>query len=307
MTEQRWISVGVDGSDGSQAAARWAAHEAQRIGAAVRLVHVFTDYMAMPSFYAGAYPTRMIEGQVGAARIVQSAAEALTPILDGRRVEQVVLRGDLRTGLLRAAADSDLLVLGDAPHPAHRHLITGSIIGPIAAHSSTPVAVVAANAELGRRRGVVIAGVKSLAHSQAMIREAFELAAARAARLVLVHAWEASSSDLDAVIDDADLPDWAERASAALQRAAHEVSREFPGVQSEVWLIEGPPASVLVEASSEADLVAMTRGGHRFPFDHLGETSRAVLGAARCPALVLPGAVEAAPTAVATAGVRRAR
>jgi nucleotide-binding universal stress UspA family protein len=144
MTKQRWIAVGIDGSEGSRAAAQWAALEARRTGAGVRLVHIFDDHVPMAGFYAAVYPAGSVEGHVLAARTVRRAKHAVQHILDDDHIEQVVLRGDRRAGLLRAAADADLMVLGDVAHPAHHHLITGSIIGPIAAHSPTPVVVVPA-------------------------------------------------------------------------------------------------------------------------------------------------------------------
>lgn len=291
MTKQGWIAVGVDGSDGSMAAAQWAAREARRVGAGLRLVHVFSANVPMAGVYAAVFPHGSVEGRKLAERMLRKAAQAVQPILDGDRVEQVVLRGDRRAGLLRAAADADLMVLGDVPHPAHHRVITGSITGPVAAHSPTPVVVVPTGCEVDVGRGVVVAGVKFFASSRDLIRQAFEVAAGRAARLVLVHAWDYSPYE-GLMIDRVDLNEWEARSAKELGQVVDEVSRDFPAVEAEVRFDQGQPARVLAEASAEADLLAITRRLQGLPFGHLGATGRAVLREVRCPAVVLPPAVE---------------
>jgi nucleotide-binding universal stress UspA family protein len=187
------------------------------------------------------------------------------------------------------------MVLGDVAHPAHHRLITGSVIGPIAAHSPTPVVVVPANCAAEPRRDVVVAGVKSVAVSRGLVRQAFEVAAGRGARLVLLHAWQYSAPAEDLAGEQDDLAAWEERSAKELRQVVDEVARDFPGVEAEVRLVRGQPAKVLVDASADADLLAITRRPHGFPFGHLGGTGRAVLRETRCPAIVLPPSVRAVP------------
>jgi nucleotide-binding universal stress UspA family protein len=98
MTKQSWIAVGVDGSDNSLAAVQWAAHEARRVGAGLRLVHVFSEYYPMAGFYSAVRPGGSVESHVVATRMLNRAARDVKPILDDGDVEQVVLRADRRAG-----------------------------------------------------------------------------------------------------------------------------------------------------------------------------------------------------------------
>lgn len=298
VVEQNWITVGVDGSDGGRAAARWAAHEARRTGAGLRLVHVFTDYVPMAAFSAPAYPFGSVEGRALAARVVREAAHTVKPIIEGHRIEQLVLRGSRRAGLLQAAAEADLMVLGDEPHPAHHRLITGSVIAPVVAHSPTPVVIVPANHRAEQGHEVVVAGVKAFAISPRLVRQALELAADRAAHLVLIHAWEYSGSEKDLAIEHVDLKGWEESAAKELRQVVDEVARDFPSVETEIRVVYGQPARVLAEASASAGLLAIARRPYGLPFGHLGSTGRAVLREARCPVIVLPPSVDQSPWTV---------
>jgi len=292
MTEHGWITVGIDGTGGSDAATQWAAHEADRVGAGLRLVHVFDDYIPMAGFYAAVYPRGSIEGRHVAETLVRDAARQVEAILPEERVQPLVLRGDRRAGLLRAAAGSDLLVLGDEAHPARNRLLTGSIIDSLAAHSSVPVVIVPADCAALPSRGVVVAGVKFFATSRDLVRQAFELAADRGARLVVLHAWEYSAPYDDLVFAQVDLAGWEERSTKELRQVVDDAARDFPNVDTEVRFVRGQPAQVLADSSAEADLLAITRRLHGFPLGHLGGTGRTALRETRCPAVVLPPAVE---------------
>lgn len=292
MTERGWITVGIDGTEGSDAAALWAAREADRVGAGLRLVHVFDDYIPMAGFYAAVYPRGSVEGRHVAEKLVRDAARRIETILPGDRVQPLVLRGDRRAGLLRAAADSDLLVLGDEPHPARQRLLTGSIIDSLAAHSSAPVVVVPAGCAGLPSRSVVVAGVKFFTASRELVRQAFELAADRGARLIVLHAWEYSAPYDDLVFAQVDLAGWEERSARDLRQVVDDVARDFTNVDTEVRFVRGQPARVLADASAEADLLAITRRLHGFPLGHLGGTGRTALRETQCPAVVLPPAVE---------------
>lgn len=300
MSEHGWITVGIDGTAGSDAAVLWAAREADRVGARLRLVHVFDDYVPMAGFYAAAYPRGSVEGRQVAEKLVRDASRSVAAILPEDRREPVVLRGDRRAGLLRAAADSDLMVLGDEPHPARGRMLTGSIIGGVAAHSSAPVVVVPADCADTPARGVVVVGVKFFAASRELVRQAFEVAADRSARLVVLHAWEYSAPYDNMVFSHLDLVGWEERSAKELRQVVDDTARDFSHVQSEVRFVRGQPAQVLTDASAEADLLAIARRPHGFPLGHFGSTGRATLRETRCPAIVLPPAVETVP--IATTG-----
>lgn len=292
MTLHDCITVGVDGSDGSAAATRWAAREAALLGLRLRIVHMFIDYVPMLGANAAVYPDGSAESDRVAERIVQAAAREAELLLAPEHIDTVVVRGNRRLGLLQAAADAHLLVLGDEAHPQHHRLPTGSIIAPIATHSPSPVAVVPAGWLLDPARTTVVVGAKSGDSSLGLIRHAMRIAADRAARLVVLHAWEYADG-IDALFESYDeLPDWEERIRTDLTELVADASPPFSGLDVEVRMVHGQPASVLTDASATAQLLVIGRRAHGRSFGHLGGTGRAVLRESRCPAMVLPARVE---------------
>jgi nucleotide-binding universal stress UspA family protein len=91
--------------------------------------------------------------------------------------------------------------------------------------------------------------------------------------------------------DAAQLGGW-HREGVPVAPAQLATALEEPGVETEVRLVHGQPARVVVEASSEADLLVITRRPHLLPYGHLGGTGRAILRETRCPTVVLPPAAE---------------
>lgn len=292
MTHRDWIAVGVDGSEGSKAATRWAAREAGSLGLKLFLAHAYSPHHAMGSFHTAAYPLTPIENRLLPQNVLAAAAREAEKILPPDRVDASALRADARSALLQVASESRMLVLGDERHPALSRLVTGSIIAPVAAHSPVPVVAVPANWQDSPAHGVLIVAVKDRDSSSALVRHAFQMAAAHNARLRLVHAWEFLAQYDNAIAAHAALPDWERRAQADLTELLDQIAPDFPSVQAAVELVHGQPAQVLVDASSEADLLMITRRPRAFPFGHLGGTGRAVLRETRCPTMVLPPEAE---------------
>ena len=292
MTRRDWIAVGVDGSEGSKAAIRWAAREAEQLGLGLSLVHAYTGYRVMGSFVQAAYPLTPVTDDQRPLAVLEDATREAEKYLPRDRIDTAALRADARAGLLQAAAESRMLVLGDETHPALTRLVTGSIVGPVAAHSPVPVVAVPANWTDSPSHGSVVVAVKNLESSTALVRYAFRLAAAHHARLTLVHAWEFLATYDDVIAAHAAIPDWEARAQTDLTELLNGIAPDFPEVETEVRLVHGQPARVLVDVSSEADMLVISRRPHLLPFGHLGGTGRAILRETRCPTVVLPPAAE---------------
>ena len=76
-------------------------------------------------------------------------------------------------------------------------------------------------------------------------------------------------------------------AEDAIAKAAAELGR--PGVEVTVWAVSGVPGEALIEASGDADLLAVgSRGISGFRRLLLGSVSSAVLHHACCPVVVVP-------------------
>ena len=86
-------------------------------------------------------------------------------------------------------------------------------------------------------------------------------------------------------IADMDLAGWAHE---AVQAAIVEVEKEFPGLSISERVLEGPPASVLVQAADGADLLVVGSRGHGgFAGVLLGSVSTHVVHHAPCPVVVV--------------------
>jgi nucleotide-binding universal stress UspA family protein len=136
------IVLGLDGSSGSQAAARWAANMARETGAEIVAVHAVprSELWTLAAF------------QVDAQPIVDELRQLLEgPWTAGLRKAGVtyttrVLRGDPAVELLRVASrlNATVLVLGAKRSSAVRDLVVGGTVHKIINRSSMPVVLVPA-------------------------------------------------------------------------------------------------------------------------------------------------------------------
>lgn len=132
------IVVGVDGSDGSLRALRWAAREAQTRGGTLQAVMVYTWFGTEAALLAG------LGTEVERARadeVLATAVDAVRgPALTGP-VATEVLEGDPARKLAEAARDADLLVVGSRGHGHLRHAVLGSVSEGCVRHATCPVVV----------------------------------------------------------------------------------------------------------------------------------------------------------------------
>jgi nucleotide-binding universal stress UspA family protein len=131
--------------------------------------------------------------------------------------------------------------------------------------------------------------VKSEQHSRELLGAAFAEAAARGAKLRVVHAWALPDPYADR-IEQRTHP--AGRPSVGTERIElllAEWRANYAGMNVEIDIVHDLPARVLVRAADHSDLLVLLRRASRtLPGHHLGATARTVLGAASSPVLVLP-------------------
>lgn len=135
------IVVGVDGSEDSEEALRWAAAEARRRGATLCAV---TAWQVPSIALIGAYvPGDLYENSKLAAQMtLDSALEAVAGELGGVRVVREVLEGAPTSVLGAVAEGADLLVLGTRGHGTISSIILGSVSKHMSTHAPCPVVVV---------------------------------------------------------------------------------------------------------------------------------------------------------------------
>jgi nucleotide-binding universal stress UspA family protein len=139
-SEARGIVVGIDGSEASKAALRWAAGQARVTGATLRVIMTWE----IPTFaYASgmAYPGDL-DLAAGSRRSLDKALRENVTDLEGVEVSSVVVEGHPAVALLEQAAEAELLVVGTRGHGAFAGMLLGSVSEHCVAHSSCPVVVV---------------------------------------------------------------------------------------------------------------------------------------------------------------------
>jgi nucleotide-binding universal stress UspA family protein len=134
------IVVGVDGSETSKDALRWAAREARREGARLRVV---LCWRVPNQFYGGGVPApieRDLKGESQAA-VEEIAKEVLGD--DGpSEVSTEAIEGHAAAELVKAAETAELLVVGSRGRGAFAGMLLGSISRYCVSHAACPVVVV---------------------------------------------------------------------------------------------------------------------------------------------------------------------
>ena len=288
----RPVVVGVDGSGSADRAVEWAAAEAARRGAELRLVRAFSWTTSERPVRDGGrvaqYRDELLKfarSQVArAARIaadVRPEVETTTQVAVGAPIE--VLGSEARR--------AQLLVLGDRGLGGLAGLLLGSVAVGLAAHGACPVVIVRGErAGAGNDESPVVVGIDDSPISEAALAFAFEAAAARGVGLVVVHAWSPTA------IDDALAPvmDWdaatAEEDALLAERLAG-WEQKHPEVAVRRTVVRNGAVRSLVAASREAQLVVVgSRGRGNATGLLLGSVSHGVLHASHCPvAIVRPG------------------
>jgi nucleotide-binding universal stress UspA family protein len=129
------ILVGIDGSIHSQAALAWAAEEAQLRDVRVRAVLCWS--------YAGIADSGQKVGTTEADALAVLEAAAATLPQEQRGLVDLVPVNDLPVrGILDAAADAAMIVVGSRGRGGVKGLVLGSVSRTIVERSPVPVAVI---------------------------------------------------------------------------------------------------------------------------------------------------------------------
>ncbi len=138
------IVVGVDGSDGSVEALRWALREARLRGDSVEAIHSwhypYAAYTEITGMAAGVVDRAELEklGQ----EVLQETVDRVADEASGVEVTPVLVQGGAAAALLEAAVGADLLVVGTRGHGGFTGLLLGSVSQHAVHHAPCPVVVV---------------------------------------------------------------------------------------------------------------------------------------------------------------------
>ncbi|MET8135202.1 universal stress protein [Streptomyces sp. NPDC005251] len=297
----RTVTVGLDGSPESLAAAEWAAREARLRAVPVRLVNVWEP---APDPMAQAPLLGAETHQHWSERIPREAAEGIRARHPGVDVSTEQLTGRPAEVLLKAADDAEILVLGTRGLSGVGGFMVGSVGLAVAAHSGRPVVFVrageqAADEHLMDPTGIpsavapfhpVVLGLDTSGPDDALIGFAFEAALLRATALRVVHSWNEPPYIAYGLPPDIKMnARLAAEDAAAMTDALRPWREKYPTVEIIEDSLSGKPANHLVDASREASLVVVGRRVRRAALGaHLGPVTHAVLHHSTAPVAVVP-------------------
>ncbi|MEU3980850.1 universal stress protein [Streptomyces sp. NPDC026672] len=298
----RTITVGLDGSPESRAAAEWAAREARLRDLPLKLVHVWEP---VPEPMAQAPLLGTETQQHWSERVPREAAEGLRLRHPGVGITTAQLTGTPGEVLAHEAADAELLVLGSRGMSGLGGFMTGSVSLAVVAHAERPVVLVRAGEQAADEHrpdpvGIpttatpfrpVLLGLDVDGPDADLVEFAFDAAARREAPLRVLHTWSpppyyayAYGMALDPEINRA----LAERDTAALAETLRPWRQKFPDVEVVAESRYGSPAVELVEAAREASLVVVGRRVRRSPLGaHIGHVTHALLHHSTTPVAVV--------------------
>ncbi|WP_405640358.1 universal stress protein [Streptomyces sp. NBC_00019] len=289
------VVVGVDGSEPSLRAVDWAADEAVRRGAPLRLV-----YASLWERYEGA---RLAEDpgepyeRLRAEDIVGAAARRAHGRRPDLKISTEVLAEEPEYVLVRESRSASLLVTGTRGRSGIAEALLGSVSLTVAGHAHCPMIIVRGSHDNQARtgmRGRIVVGVAEKAAGSAAVGFACDEARRRGVPVDAVRAWRCPTHETT------DHPLLAgEPARLHEQRAAEELEAALQDAPADVELhrrtVEGHTRTALVNASRDADLLVIgARRHHRHFGLQLGRVAHGVLHHSACPVAIVPERVGAA-------------
>ena len=256
------VVAGVDGSPQSLSAVEWAAGEARRHGAPLRIIAVPALPPRMHSDH-GATPTVTDVVRDETAASLDEAVARSAAVAPGLDIDADLLSGSPAQALIDCGPDALMLVVGASSTSGLALLLLGSVSRYVAQHAACPVVVV--GKDKNSAHGKVAVGVGDRYDAAPTLAFAFGEAALRQADLLVVH----SSAHEEA---RGWLADW---------------QQKYPAVTVSQEAVQGHPARVLAGHSESADLVVIGRHGTPHPAD-VGGIQHSLLNHARGPVAVVP-------------------
>jgi nucleotide-binding universal stress UspA family protein len=133
------VVVGVDGSQASKDALRWALGYARLAGASV---HAVTAWQYPPSYAWAPAVLDQVDLEGDARRMLKETIEEVVTADGDVVVQSEVVQGSPGLVLVRAAANAEALVVGSGGHGALAGMLLGSVSEHCVHHATCPVVVV---------------------------------------------------------------------------------------------------------------------------------------------------------------------
>ena len=284
--EQDTVVVGVDGSADGRRALRYASREAGLRGHGLRIVHVRpdgVDFSKTPHYLPDG-----ILADTGGEVLEEARQAALDWGIDPTRLTTELLGGARSSALVHSLDRASAIVLGTR-HSELAQLFTGSTSAAVAAASPVPVHLVPQSWVRTDDRKVIAVGVDGSLTTPDLVTHAFAEARLRAARVIIVHAWQHARNIPPAQPSSTSAEEWVRGARDWLTSLTAGVVAAHPDVP---WSLELPlvrPVTAMALAGERADLLVLGRRGAGGSLElALGYLPRVMLRKARCPVMVVP-------------------
>jgi nucleotide-binding universal stress UspA family protein len=282
------VLVGVDGSEGSSAALRWAAHVAEAAGARLRVVSAWQ----YPSDAVVSIGRRDLTPADEADADLERQLRELLDDLDigGGQVVVEALRGAPAVALLRAATeDVRMLVVGSRGLGGFRGLRLGSVSRQLCEHAPRPVTVVRRGVEASPLLRTILVGADGSDDATRAMVFAGQLATDVGAELLVVNATGSRDAQRERPVELDTRREWVEEWCAPLRQA---------DVRYRIEVVRGDPRSAVLDAARDApaDLVVVgSRGRGVVTKMVLGSVAASLVERSDVPVTVLPGGDVTAP------------
>lgn len=289
--KSRTIVVGIDGSDGSDGALRWALDDALVRNAPVHLVCCHPRPLNLN--WEGILPTsdegidrvarrsarHVVEHALEWAREIAPELDITGEVVDGRAADVLCDRSDV------AAA----VVVGSRHLKALGSTLLGSVGAGLAAGAHCPVVVVRGPAGLAAEHPAVVVGIDGTDAAESALGFGFEQASRHGVPLRAVMCWR---PDPLAAMQWRAAPPPPQRAEAWLSEMLAGFRPRYSGVAASGAIIRAHPVPGLVaQSAAEHLLVVHSRSRHALTGTLLGSVTQGVLHHATCPVAVIPAAV----------------
>lgn len=282
------LTVGLDGSPESLAAARWAADEAEKRGLTLRLLHAWPLLATEPT----GVPSE-VDQNYWAKRLVHTARAELQARHPGLTVVESLVADDAENALLQAASESEMIVLGSRGWSSSR--VTSWVTSAWPSWGG-PNGRWCWSAPKPRRRGGpstreprgrgpetarVLRGPARLRLPQCCGQGRSSPGRPRPKR--------AAPRSCALGVDHDVTEEMTRDAEAQLSAALRPWSEKYPQVDVAESIRLASPAKAVVQAADGAALLVVGRREHRRGMaPHLGPVAQAAIHHGRCPVAVVP-------------------
>jgi nucleotide-binding universal stress UspA family protein len=297
MDGRERILVGIDGSEGSDRALRWAVRAAVAHAASLQVIGVYAEEcttVPVPG-YGVVSDVVLADPRQATEEVVQEAARHVAELAPDVPTTAVAVPGRAAAELTARARNATMIVVGSRELKAVGSAVLGSVSCQVVTRSQVPVVVVrgaypdaGAIDSAGRWRpsGAVVAGIDRGSSHDAVLRFAFEHASRIGIGLHVV-----TCAHLPEYIPEywGPPPDPRTKVEIQLAEVLAGWRPEYPDVRVSSAVIAGHATGGLLEESAgQAMLVVGARTHHPVLGTLLGSVSQGVLHHARCPVAVVP-------------------